>query len=87
MSKAPKTPKRIQRLMKACRGGQTVCLTIRHSEVGDERNYWLEPSGKAVGEWTVQRAIDMGLLVPQRDGLFPDLSSQTFKAVPDAPVA
>lgn len=61
-------------------GGETLCLTIRHSDVGDERIYWLEPSGKSAGTKSAERAIELGLLTPAHDGLF-DLS-QTWRAAP-----
>lgn len=78
MSKEPKVPVRVQRVVDACRGGQTLCLTIRHSDVGDERVYWLEPSGRPAGTKSAEQAIELGLLLPAGDGLF-DLS-QTWRA-------
>lgn len=80
MTKQPKIPVRVQRIVDACRGGQSLCLTIRHSEVGDQRVYWLEPSGRPAGTKSAERAIEMGLLAPAGDGLF-DLS-QTWRAAP-----
>lgn len=76
--KEPRLPARIQTLVGACRGGQTLCLSKRHSDVGDECVYWLEPSGRSVGVKTAEQAIAMHLLAPSGDGLFGD--SQTFKA-------
>lgn len=78
MKKPKELPVRVQRIVDACRGGQTLCLTIRHSDVGDERTYWLEPTGKPAGTKSAERAIELGLLVPAGDGLF-DLS-QTWRA-------
>lgn len=75
-----KIPRRVQKLVDACRSGKTVCMSIRHSEVGDEKVYWLEPGGAPAGEWTVRRAVDLGLLTPQRDALFVDAESQTYRA-------
>ena len=46
-AKQPKVPDRVQRLVNFCKAGRTLCLSIRHSEVGDEKVYWLEPGGKA----------------------------------------
>lgn len=77
--KPKKMPAKIKRLIHACECGQSVCLTLRHSDVGDERSYSLEPSGKPIGQWTVNRALEMGIIVPTGDGLFPDLDSQTYR--------
>lgn len=76
--KTKRLPVRIQTIVGACRGGQTLCLTIRHSEVGDERTYWLEPSGRSAGTKSAEQAIELGLLVPAGDGLFG--MSQTWRA-------
>jgi hypothetical protein len=76
MPKKPKKveiPQRIKRIVETCKLGQKVCLTIRHSDVGDERLYWFEPSGRPAGTKSVEQAIEKGLLVPCHDGLF-DLS-------------
>jgi hypothetical protein len=80
MASKSELPKRVENLIAQCRNGKTVCLTIKHSAVGDEREYWLEPGGNSVGAWTVQRAIELGLLTPSNDGLFPDMESQTYRA-------
>lgn len=69
---------RIQTLVGACKGGQRLCLTLRHSEVGEDRLYWLEPSGRSAGTKSAEQAIEMGLLVPSGDGLFGQ--SQTWVA-------
>jgi hypothetical protein len=80
MPKKPKPiPAKIKRLIASMSDGQRVVLTLRHSEVGDERIYSYEHTGKPVGEWTINRALEMGLIVPAGDGLFPDLDSQTFR--------
>lgn len=76
--KPKRLPIRIQTLVGACRGGQTLCCTLRHSEVGDERIYWLEPSGRPAGTKSAEQAIELGLLVPAGDGLFG--MSQTWRA-------
>jgi hypothetical protein len=73
-----KVPKRVQKIVDACKRGQTLCLTLRHSDAGDERHYWFEPSNRKAGVKSAERAIEMGLLVPAGDGLF-DLS-QTYRA-------
>lgn len=80
MVKKVKIPKRVQTIAERMKRGEVLCMSIRHSEVGDERQYWLEPSGKSAGEWTVQRALDLGLIEPVGDGLFPDADSQTYRA-------
>lgn len=84
MPKSPKKikiPTRVQKLVETCRAGKTVCMSIRHSEVGDEKVYWLEPGGEPAGEWTVKRAVDLGLLVPSADALFADMDSQTYRVL------
>jgi hypothetical protein len=45
MAKKPKVSVRLENLMSQVRAGKAICLTIRHSEVGDEREYWIEPGG------------------------------------------
>lgn len=77
--KEPKMPVKIRRLMAAMSAGQRIVLTLRHSEVGDERLYCYERTGKPVGEWTFNRALEMGLIAPSGDGLFPDAASQTYR--------
>lgn len=81
MSKEPKIPARVQRLVRFLTHGRTLCMHIRKSEVGDEQQYWLEPDGKPVGRWTVVRALDLGLIKPSGDSLFPGMDSQTYTAV------
>ena len=78
MAKPKPLPTKIRRLIAYCEAGQKVCLTLRHSEAGDERSFSLEPSGRPIGAWTVKRALEMGLIVPSQDGLFPDMDSQTY---------
>lgn len=80
MSKKPKVSVRLENLMSQVRAGKAICLTIRHSEVGDEREYWLEPGGASVGAWAVNRALELGLITPAHDALFPDMDSQTYQA-------
>lgn len=79
MAKEPKVPVKVKRLMAACSTGQAVVLTLVHSDVGDERHYSYSRTGKSVGEWTVNRALEMGVLVPSGDGLFAELDSQTYR--------
>jgi hypothetical protein len=76
--KPERLPARVQEVVGACRGGQTLCLYIRHSDVGDERSYWLEPSGRPAGSKSAEEAIAAGLLIPNGDALFGD--SQTYRA-------
>lgn len=75
-------PTRVLRVVNYCRAGQVVCMMKRRSEVGDEKVFWLEPSGRSVGEWTLNKAIELGLLIPQNDALFPELGAQTYRAAP-----
>lgn len=79
--KEPKIPVRVLRLVDACKRGQRVCLTYRRSDVGDEKVYSLDPSGRPAGPATVERALELGLIAPVGDGLFPEAASQTYEAV------
>ena len=87
MSKEPKVPARVQRLVRFLAHGRTLCMHIRQSEVGDELQYWLEPDGKTVGKWTVDRALDLGLITPCGDTLFPETASQTYTVAANAEVS
>ena len=78
--KEKRLPVRIQKIVGACKAGQTLCLHIKHSDVGDERAFWLEPSGRAAGTKSAQEAIALGLLIPMGDALFSDDDSQTYRA-------
>lgn len=80
MSAILKIPTRVRRIVEACREGQTLCLTIHRSDVGAERRYWLEPSGRPAPSKSAEKAIKLGLLTPTGDGLFPGVDSQTYKA-------
>lgn len=80
MSKEPKIPARVQRLVRFLTHGRTLCMHLRKSEVGDECQYWIEPDGKPVGKQTVARALDLGLIKANGDTLFPDMTSQTYVA-------
>lgn len=81
-AKEKRVPVRIQLIVGACKAGQTVCMSLRHSEIGEEKVYWLEPSGKSAGSKSVEQAVEMGLLIPSGDGLFG--LSQTFRAAAHA---
>lgn len=81
MSKQKALPQRIQTIVNACRAGEVLCMSVRQSEVGDEKNFWFEPSGRAAPPKSSQKAIDLGLLKPRGDSLFPDMRSQTYGAV------
>jgi hypothetical protein len=76
--KPKRLPVHIQKIVGAVKGGQTLCVYIRHSDVGDERSYWLEPSGRPARSKSAEEAIAEGLLVPNGDALFGD--SQTYRA-------
>lgn len=80
MPKKPKpVPAKIKRLLAAMSNGQRVVLTLRHSEVGDERLYSYEMTGRPGGEWTINLALEMGLIEPTGDSLFPGMDSQTYR--------
>lgn len=76
-AKEPTLPIRIRRIVMMCEAGQALCVAIKKSEVGDERAYWFEPSGKSAPPKSAERAIELGLLAPAGDGLFGD--SQTYR--------
>lgn len=78
--KAKRLPVRVQKIVGACVAGQTLCLAIKHSEVGDEKSYWLEPSGRPAGTKSAEEAIALGLLKPSGDSLFAEADSQTYRA-------
>lgn len=81
MTEEVKVPARVQKIVDACKKGQTLhhCnLVLKTGSV--EPSYWLEPSGKGVGPKSARAAIEMGLLEPLRDGLFDALDSQSFRA-------
>lgn len=79
--KQPKLPAKVQRLMRYLTNGHTLCLHYRSSEVGDSKQYWLEPAQRPVGSWTVERALELGLIKSNGDGLFGDETGQTYSAV------
>lgn len=76
--KVKRLPVRIQKLIGWCKTGQVLCVGLRKSDVGETRQYWLEPSGRPAGAKSVEEAIALGLLKPSGDGLFDD--SQTWVA-------
>lgn len=78
MSKEPKIPARVQKLILYLSNGHVLCLHYRTSEVGDSRQYWLEPAQRPVGSWTVERALELGLIKSNGDGLFDDGTGQTY---------
>lgn len=78
--KEKRLPVRIQKIVGACKAGETLCLHIKRSEVGDERAFWLEPSSRAIGAKSAQEAITLGLLIPSGDSLFDIADSQTYRA-------
>lgn len=81
MPDAVKIPKRIQRIVDACRGGQTLHLAHPITSRGEtNRRYWFEPSGRAVATLSAEEAIGRGLLSPAGDSLFGGSDSQTFRA-------
>lgn len=67
--------------MRYLNNGHTLCLHYRASEVGDSKQYWLEPASRSVGSWTVERALELGLIKPNGGGLFADGASQTYSAI------
>lgn len=82
MSKAQKekkVPKRVQRIVDACRGGQTLCRSIAPTRLGTCEDRWfLHPSNKEVSRLSATEASL--LLIPRCDGLFGADTSQTWGA-------
>lgn len=79
--KEPKVPVRVQRIVDACRGGQSLVVFHLHKASGEtEQVYRLEPSGKVVGPKGAAQAIADGLLSPRGDGLFGAEFSQAWGA-------
>lgn len=74
-----KTPKRVQRILDACQGGQTLCMSLANTQVGTTLECWfLHPSNRKVSKLTGREAS--ALLHPSCDGLFGADSSQTWRA-------
>lgn len=74
----PKIPKRVQRILDMCAGGQTLCMAVETTHLGTKPETWfLEPSGKVVATISAREATR--LPVPSRDGLFGADMSQTWK--------
>jgi hypothetical protein len=73
-----KIPKTVQRVLEQLGAGQKLCRQ-RTPESGDIF-YFYEPSGKTCGPRTAQKAIELGLVVPNGDALFSDSDSQTWVA-------
>lgn len=73
----PKIPKRVRIVLAKLSLGEVLCTGLKRSDVGDERYYWFEPSGKTAPPKSSEQAIAQGLLIPAGDGLFGD--SQTYR--------
>ncbi|MGN8023014.1 hypothetical protein ACTJJ7_20105 [Phyllobacterium sp. 22229] len=77
MAKKPKPSLKLEKLNRALKSGKVICRTNSSS---DEPEYSFEPGGASVGAWAVNRALELGLIVPAQDALFPDMDSQTYRA-------
>jgi hypothetical protein len=74
-------PRRVQRVIKACRGGARLTKSLRLKEAGEtEVTFVFEPSGRRAPVKSSQEAIASGFLVPMGDGLFDPSLSQTWRA-------
>ncbi len=81
MTDEVKVPKRVLRVVDACKRGQTVHLALPRITNGEtNRRYWFEPSGRPAPVRSTEQAIHLGLLKPAGDTLFAALDSQTFTA-------
>ena len=79
--KFSKLPQRVRAVIEKCRGGQSLCKSIRHKETNDAEVLWFfEPSGRRAGPKSAGAAINSGFLQPAGDGLFGPDSSQTWRA-------
>ena len=77
--RAPKTPKRIARILDAANRGERLVRSFLRSPAGDVRVSWLlEPSGRRVPAKTAAEAT--AYLAPASDGLFGPESSQTWRS-------
>lgn len=81
MTEEVKVPKRILKIVDACKRGQTLHLALPRITNGETcRRYWFEPSGRAAPTKSTEQAIGLGLLKPAGDSLFSLADSQTFTA-------
>lgn len=82
MTKEAKIPKRIQKIVDTCRGGQRLTRTLPtiRDNMRLDPIFRFEPSGREAPAFSAMQAISSGLLVPCRDGLFGAEFSQTFVA-------
>lgn len=77
--KEPSIPKRVQRILDACRGGQTLCMSLANTQVGTTLECWfLHPSNRKLAKQSAREASV--LLHPSCDGLFGAETSQTWRA-------
>ena len=75
--KEKKTPKRVQRILDAVRGGQKLCRSIAQNRLGSSEDlFFLHPSGRKVANVSAWEATR--LLQPSCDGLFGSDFSQTW---------
>lgn len=80
MKKPRPIPKTVLAIADKCRGGQTLCKHLHQKDTGEtEVLFFFEPSGKRCGPKRALRAIALGIVTPQGDGLFAE-TSQTFGA-------
>lgn len=81
MSDFERLPQRVKRVIERCRSGATLHKFFRNKEGGNaEVLYAYEPGGKPAPPKSSEAAIASGFLRPNRDGLFDDGNSQTWRA-------
>lgn len=81
VAKFDELPKRVQRVIERCRGGEVLCKQLRMKETGEsEITFLFEPSGKKAPPKSSDMAVKSGFLRPRGDGLFDLDTSQTWEA-------
>lgn len=79
MTQEKKTPKRVQRILDAFQGGQTLCMSLANTQAGTTLECWfLHPSNRKLAKQSAREASV--LLRPSCDGLFGADTSQTWRA-------
>lgn len=79
MTKERKIPKRVQCILDACQGGETLCKQTAMTHLGTTQERWfLHPSNREVACISAREAA--ALLRPSCDGLFGADTSQTWRA-------
>jgi hypothetical protein len=74
-------PSRVREVIHRCRRGELLRKTFRSKEGGGTKILFdFHPSNATTGPDSAEAAIASGFLAPQRDGLFDEATSQTWRA-------